>query len=55
MSKTLCEYSAKQIQDKLEKLSEIVAVSNYICKKCARSASEKKYLCKGIQLHKSKS
>ena len=50
MSKTLCEWKRKDIESKLSQLSEIVSPSHFICKKCARSASDKKYLCKGTKL-----
>lgn len=50
MSKTLCEWKRKEIEDKLIKLTDIVSPSHFICKKCARSASDKKYLCKGTKL-----
>ena len=50
MSKTLCEWKRKEIEQKTEKLAQIICPSNYVCKKCARSASSKKYLCKPTNL-----
>jgi hypothetical protein len=50
MSKTLCEWKRKDIESKLSQLAEIVSPSHFICKKCARSANDKKYLCKGTKL-----
>ncbi|MBE0367536.1 hypothetical protein PAUR_a0908 [Pseudoalteromonas aurantia 208] len=50
MSKTLCEWKKKEIESKLTQLTDIVSPSHYLCKKCARTANDKKYLCKGIKL-----
>ena len=50
MSKTLCKWGRKAIEDNFEKMTKIVSNSTYICKKCGRTASGKKYLCKETSL-----
>ena len=46
MSKTLCDWSRKDIERDLERLAEIVRAPRWICRKCARAASADRYLCK---------
>jgi hypothetical protein len=45
MAKKLCKLAKK---DKLEKIAEAAREGTYICKKCGRTASDKKYLCKSV-------
>ena len=44
--RTLCEYKKDEIKDELDELKKIVVPAKYICKKCARVASDEEYLCK---------
>jgi hypothetical protein len=44
-SKTLCEWNEKKIKNEFIMLVEIVSAPKVVCKKCARAASKKKYLC----------
>lgn len=46
MSKTLCDWSKKDIERDFDQLVAITKDANYICRKCARSAVASKYLCK---------
>ncbi|ATD00867.1 hypothetical protein PSPO_b0923 [Pseudoalteromonas spongiae UST010723-006] len=50
MSKTLCEWKRKEIEQKLEKLAALVNTPRFVCKKCARCANDKKSLCKPMPL-----
>ncbi len=45
MAKKLCKLAKK---DRLKKIAEAAREGNYICKKCGRTAAEKKRLCKAI-------
>lgn len=46
MAKTLCDWSKSDIEKKFDKLQKIIGHPTYICRKCARSASTSKVLCK---------
>ncbi|KLV06070.1 MULTISPECIES: hypothetical protein [Photobacterium] len=46
MARTLCKYRRAEIADKFTTISQIVSLPKYVCRSCARSASEKSYLCK---------
>lgn len=48
--KTLCEWSKQDIDKHYKKLSKIVINPKYYCRKCARAASNDKYLCKAEKL-----
>ena len=45
MAKKLCKLAKK---DKLDKIAEAARTGEYICKKCARTASDKKHLCNAV-------
>jgi len=46
MAKTLCDWSKKDIEKHWEALCKLVENPKFICRKCARSASIAKVLCK---------
>lgn len=46
MPKPLCGWKQKDIEANFSELALIVDKSKCVCKKCARSANDKKYLCK---------
>lgn len=46
MGKSLCDWSKKDIERDFETLVRIVEQSNFVCRKCARSAGSSKYLCR---------
>jgi hypothetical protein len=50
LQKTLCTLGRKHIEDTIDYLSEIVGKPKYLCRKCARAANKKKYLCKPAKL-----
>ncbi|MCM8541734.1 MAG: hypothetical protein NE328_15805 [Lentisphaeraceae bacterium] len=50
MSKTLCKWGRKAIEDNFKEVTKIVANPRYLCKKCGRSAGSKKYLCKSTTI-----
>ncbi|WP_197526925.1 hypothetical protein [Pirellulimonas nuda] len=50
--KTLCDWTKHDIRDRAEELYAIVRSPKYVCLKCARSACDKKHLCKPTELPK---
>lgn len=46
MSKKLCDWGSSSIDKKRDKLVKIIGDPEYVCKKCARVAEEKRHLCK---------
>jgi len=44
--KTLCDLEKKDIEKRLDQISRIVSEPQYVCRKCARAAKRKVYLCK---------
>ena len=54
MSKTLCDWSKKDIERHAAELLEIVTPQHFICFKCARTACEKNYLCRPESIEKIK-
>jgi len=46
MAKTLCDWSKADIKDHWEKLIPLISHPHFYCRKCARSASNNKVLCK---------
>jgi hypothetical protein len=53
MAKTLCDWSKKDILKRSDQLALIVGAPEYVCRKCARVAIAKKYLCAGVRLERS--
>lgn len=47
---TLCEIKKKDIIREVERIQRMVTEPEYICSKCLRSASKRKYLCKPSSL-----
>lgn len=43
---TLCEIKRKDFSREIDKIQKMVNNPEFICKKCLRSASKKKFLCK---------
>lgn len=52
MSKTLCDWSKKEIERHAGELLSIVTPQNYMCFKCARTACAKHYLCRPESIEK---
>ncbi|UXI01234.1 hypothetical protein [Photobacterium sp. TY1-4] len=50
MAKSLCKYRRAEIADQFAVISRIVSEPKFVCRSCARSASEKGYLCKPSSL-----
>ncbi|MGF1715210.1 hypothetical protein [Photobacterium chitinilyticum] len=46
MAKSLCKYRRVEIADQFATISKIVSEPKFVCSSCARSASNKDYLCK---------
>lgn len=49
-TKTLCDWSKRELQDDAKKLAALVKDASYYCQKCARVANDKKVLCKAKKL-----
>lgn len=47
---TLCDWSRKHIEKHSGRLTDIIREPRYYCRKCARAANEKKYLCKPVKI-----
>ncbi len=50
MSKTLCDWSKRDLERHPEKLAELVREPRFYCRKCARAANTSKVLCKPRKL-----
>jgi hypothetical protein len=50
MAKTLCDWSKKDIEKQALKLLQIVTPQRFLCLKCARTANDRRYLCRGVDL-----
>lgn len=46
MSKTICEWSRKDLEKRSDELRELTRDAGYFCAKCGRVANVKKALCK---------
>lgn len=49
-SGALCKFSKSDIKDHFDELVKLTSKSRYLCGKCARSALEKKRLCKPLEM-----
>lgn len=49
-AKKLCKWKKAAIDEKMDKLQDIVSQPRYVCRNCARAASDRKYLCKPEKL-----
>jgi len=49
-SKTLCDIPGKVFKENPETVKSLVRDAEFICKKCFRSAKQKKHLCKAEKL-----
>lgn len=52
--RTLCKWDKDEIKNSLKELKKIVREPRFVCRKCARAASEEGYLCKPEPLTKEK-
>lgn len=50
MSRTLCDWSKKDLEKHPEQLLAVVREPTYYCRKCARVANTSKVLCKPRKL-----
>lgn len=44
--KALCDWSKKELRERFDELSKLVACPKHACLKCGRAASKKAVLCK---------
>ncbi len=54
MAKTLCDWSKRRIESSPDELQRIVSEPNFYCRKCARVACSRRYLCKGAAFAQTK-
>lgn len=54
MAKSLCKYRRVEIVDQFATISKIVSEPKFVCSSCARSASDKAYLCKPSALKRTR-
>jgi hypothetical protein len=45
VAKRLCDWTKKEIKKHFEEVCEVVSEPRYVCRECARSASQPQYLC----------
>ena len=50
--RTMCKWKKDEIRDQLPQLAKELLGSRYVCKKCARLAPSKDWLCKPTALAK---
>lgn len=48
--KTLCAWKREQIENSLEELRQIVSSPQFMCRRCGRAVSDKKWVCKPTSL-----
>jgi len=51
-NKSLCDWHKTEIEKHFSELVEIISQPRYLCKKCARAAKKKQFLCKPEKLGK---
>jgi hypothetical protein len=49
MSRTLCERK-RDLKHDLDAYVQLVCPANFVCAKCGRAASKKKYLCEPVRI-----
>lgn len=50
MPRTLCEWDKRDIERDLQRLAGVIGTPRFVCRKCARSAEDPRFLCKPIKL-----
>lgn len=50
MTKSLCKYRRVEIAAQIATITHIVSAPKYICRSCARVASDKAHLCKPVAI-----
>jgi len=46
----MCDLRRKDVEEHIDQLIKEVQSAKFICKKCARTASKKEYLCKSQKI-----
>jgi len=54
LKKTLCKLDKHDIEDNMGNIETLVSEPKYLCLKCARVSTKKKYLCSPIKIKSSK-
>lgn len=50
IKKTLCKLDKHDMEENMDTVMKLVAKPHYLCGKCARVATKKKYLCKPVKI-----
>jgi hypothetical protein len=50
--KTLCAWKREEMEENLEELKRIVGDPRFICRRCGRAVSKKKWVCRPESLEK---
>jgi hypothetical protein len=53
IKKTLCKLDKHDIEESIDIIVSIISEPKFICRKCARVAKNKKYLCQPIKIKSS--
>ena len=48
--KSLCKWKKDSLVENFDQFAQIVSTPTYVCKKCRRVASEKKWLCSSVAI-----
>jgi hypothetical protein len=48
--KTLCSWKREEIESDLQELRKIVSDPRFVCRRCGRAVSKKKWVCKPAPL-----
>ncbi|MCC9643754.1 hypothetical protein LOC71_15820 [Rhodopirellula sp. JC740] len=48
--KSICKWDKSTLADALPLLADQIRHAEYVCRKCGRSAAEKKLLCKAVRM-----
>ncbi|NTW89098.1 MAG: hypothetical protein HGB26_08320 [Desulfobulbaceae bacterium] len=54
IKKTLCKLDKHDMEERMGDIVSLVSDPKFICRKCARVATNKKYLCKPLTIKLSK-
>ncbi len=49
--KCLCSMKKEDIEKRINEIMKMVNTPKYVCKKCARAANEKEFICKPVEIN----
>jgi hypothetical protein len=53
LKKTLCKLDKHDIEENMDNITSLVSEPKYLCLKCARVSTKKRYLCSPIKIKSS--